>query len=48
MNLKRCLQFMLYGWGTVMPWFIQRSMVLLMKDLDAAAKGDLDIGYIGR
>jgi len=39
---------MLYGWGTVAPWFIQRSMTLLLKDLEAASKGELDIDYIQR
>ena len=39
---------MLYGWGTLTPWFIQRSMVLLLKDLEAAKKGDLDVDYIQR
>ena len=39
---------MLYGWGSLAPVFIQRSMVLLLKDLEAAAKGDLDMDYIQR
>ena len=39
---------MLYGWGLVTPMFIQRGMALLLKDIEAAAKGDLDISYIER
>ena len=39
---------MLYGWGTIFPKFVQRAMVLLLTDLDAAAKGELDIDQIQR
>jgi len=37
---------MLYGWGALTPTFIQRGMALLLKDIEAASKGDLDLDYI--
>ena len=45
---KPSLQFMLYGWGFVYPSFIQKAAALLLQDIQAAGRGELDLTVIER
>lgn len=42
------LQFMLYGWGFVYPSFIQKAAAMLLQDIQAAGRGELDLREIER